>query len=41
MSGAVRRIGPVGSVFIICCNYFVFGNIRIDASLQSAYGDLP
>ncbi len=41
MSGAARRAGLTNSVFNICCNYFVFGNIRIWTCLQSAYGDSP
>ena len=41
MSRAARRVGLTYSAFNICCNYFVFGNIRILTRLQSAYGDSP
>ncbi len=39
MSGAARQAGLTPFAFNICCNYFVFGNIRILTRLQSAYGD--
>ncbi|CAG9243828.1 hypothetical protein BDI4_1390011 [Burkholderia diffusa] len=41
MSGAARRCCPTDSGINICCNYFVFGNIRIDTFPRSAHGDLP
>ncbi len=41
MPGAGRRLGPPHHGFNICCNYFVFGNIRITLRLQRPAMNFP